>query len=353
MRIHGGNPPPGVIDFSSPQNPLPPPDWIREEIKNCISDKVYSRYYDPELSTVKDAVSRLEGIKLPIHVANGSAEILATLPLLLRPSILVVLEPNFGDHKLQSKASGVRLKRIPLKLGRNHIDVDEDAIHDLPRRPLVVLSRPNNPTGMSIDARRLKSIQEILEDKDGWLVVDEAFQQISDIEPYRPNGNIIIVKTLTKALSTPGLRMGYAYSQDEDLIQRLEAARQPWPLDSITHCIYQAMHDRIGEARRHIEEGRRVASIQRSLLSRRLSDTGLEVYKSDTVYMLVRHACLPHPRLNKMLLHYGVYVRDASSFYSLDSRFSRISVKLEPENRILADAVRKVMQDCRVQRGWG
>ena len=348
MRIHGGNPPPRVIDFSSPQNPLPPPDWIREEIKHCVDDRVYGRYYNPELIGVKDAVSRLEGIRLPIHVANGSAEILAILSLLLKPDTLAVLEPNFGDHEIQSKASGVRLKRIPLKLDRDHIDVDEDTIHSLPRRTLLLVSRPNNPTGMSIDERRLKGVQEILEDKGGWLVIDEAFQQISDIEPYRPNGNTIIVKTLTKALSTPGLRMGYAYSQDEDLIQRLEAARQPWPLDSITHCIYQAMQDRIGEARRHIEEGRRIAGMQRSLVTRWLTEIGLDVYRSDTVFMLIRHTCMLHPRLNEMLSSYGVYVRDASSFHGLDGSFSRISIKLEPENRILARALGKVMQGCRV-----
>lgn len=347
MRVHGGNPPPGVIDFSSSQNPLPHPEWLQEELLGCVRERVYTRYYDPELREIKELLAELDRVEgVNIHVANGSAEILAWLPAALKPEAIVVVEPNFGDHEIQARALEARLHRVTVRLSPERISLGRVS---LPRRPLIVLSRPNNPTGMTLGREELEWLEDEASRLQGWLVVDEAFQPLSDVEPHAPGERTIILRTLTKSLSTPGLRLGYAYSQDPRVVERLEGARQPWPLDAITLCTYtRILSERMREAREYIREGREASLAWGRELASELESIGLRVYRSRAPFLLVRHP-VSHPEAGRRLNMLGVHVRDAGSFHGLDHTYSRVSVRSPPENRVLVRA----FQELTGGQEWG
>ncbi len=308
-----------------------------------MEEKAYRRYYDPDLGELKDLISRLDGIKEEIHIGNGSASILAGLPAVFRPGAMIVVEPNFGDHHLQAPALGIPLFRLKSRIIEDKLRVNVGELARI-ERPLIVVSRPNNPTGMELDSRDLRALEDYAEDHHGVLVVDEAFQPLSSLSSWRPRGTrTIILRSLTKAMATPGLRLGYMYTLDEDLTRRMERARQPWPLDSITYCTYtRILGYYLDEVRRYIARGRKAALEWGRDLAVMLTKAGVRVYPTTTAYILAWHG-IPHPRLGMELARRGVYVRDASTFHGLDRHYSRVSVKSPEENKILSDIMAKVL----------
>ncbi|MEB3862384.1 MAG: aminotransferase class I/II-fold pyridoxal phosphate-dependent enzyme [Desulfurococcales archaeon] len=343
MRRHGGTPPPGTIDFSSPMNPLPPPSWLGKTVRSCVEEEAYRRYYDPELSELKDLIAKLEGIKGEIHVGNGSASILANLPAVLKPTTMIVVEPNFGDHHIQAPALQIPLHRIKARITGNKLRVDTGRL-ERARNPLIIVSRPNNPTGMEIDPSDLRALEDYAEENSGVLVVDEAFQPLSSLQPWKPRGHrTVILRSLTKAMAAPGLRLGYMHTKDEDIHKKMEQARQPWPLDSITYCTYtRLLREMPGEVRSYIDQGRRAALEWGQDLAAMLTRAGARTYPTTTAYILVWHS-IPHPRLGIELARRGVYVRDASTFHGLDEHHSRISIRSPEENDVLARVMAQLL----------
>ena len=339
LRPHGGGPP-GVIDFSIPMNPLEKPRWVSEVLRECASVDRASRYVEPGLDPLREAVERLSGLRgWAVVPLNGSAEALALVPLVYRAPAVAVVEPSFGDHHIQSRVWRSRLVRICSWQGGSL---------RLPGQPphgaIVVVGWPNNPTGQVLGQGDMRIVEEAAADG-GLLVVDEAFQPLSKLDHYTSRiAPQLTLWTPTKALGLPGLRLGAAASREWEVVEPLELARQPWPVDSVTHCFYTRLAESyLGDALKFIAEGRRVGLSWVEEASKMLAQAGLEVYRSLSVFMLVRHRGLRHPALNKALASIGgVYVRDASTFHCLGPEYSRVAARSPAETSRLVEAFRRL-----------
>lgn len=342
--VHGGQPPPLAHDHSAPANPLGPPLFLEDVIEECISRRTHLRYPSPSYEELREAIASFHGAELEeIVVVNGSAEALTLLPLLLRAHRLVVIEPCFGDHAIQATNQGVRLRRVLVGLG-HHVALPppRDVARLAGERALVVLSRPNNPIGYLVASDYVYELAEILSRRRSFLVVDEAFIDLSPgAERLGLHDGLVIVRSLTKTFATPGLRLGYILVE-RGRATRLRLSLQAWPVGGLEACVYTRLlldeRSRGYVARARIlvgEENSRLIAILRSL--------GLQAYPSQAPFLLVRHSSLPHPVLQERLIRHGVYVRNASSFYGLDETFSRVSVKTPGENNVLIEAFKRVL----------
>jgi len=95
------------------------------------------------------------------------------------------------------------------------------------------LCTPNNPTGTVTPA---SEVAEILEGISGILFLDNAYVEFCS-EDYRPlvkrYGNLVIGRTMSKAFSLAGLRVGYAFVP-EWLIPYYMRAMTPFSLNSVS-----------------------------------------------------------------------------------------------------------------------
>ena len=347
-RNHGGGAPRGTIDFSVPRNPLPHPPWLRDLLASCIEEGVYSRYPSPGLEEERRAALTLSGYTyLDAYVANGSSDILALLPLAAKPPSIVFLEPTFGDHGIQSRVWGpTRLYRVKFMVSRGRVEPPppwslEPLLHP---GSMIVVSSPNNPTGYSLSYEYLRALEDLTEDRGSSLIIDVAFQDLSLAPRFRPRReSSYVLWSPTKSLATPGLRFGALIGWGP-LLELLDTARQPWPIGGVESCFYRRLaQELLDEAREYMSAGARLAAREAPRIMRELSSLGLEVYPTSTVFLLVRHPGMPHPVMQRMLATRGVWVRDASSFYGLGPEYSRVSVRLPWENRLLLDAFRGVV----------
>ncbi len=346
-RQHGGSPPPGAIDFSAPSNPLGPPRRLRELVSECAASRVYESYPSTKLySELRSSISEFTELSEDsLVIANGSAELLSALPLALRARRLIVVEPNFGDHLILSQSLGLPLTRLPMKPEGPafKLDLEELARAALrSERPAVILmSRPNNPTGAMVSQGQVDELLSRLP-KDVYLVVDEAFIDLS------PGGrslgereDLILLRSLTKDFSTPGLRLGVAATLNRRALIAISGYMQAWPVDSITACaMSRYLSER--EAKSYILEGREVVARELPRMTQELRRLGLLAFESKAPFILIRHE-KPNPEFASALLKRGVYIRDASSFYSLGPNYSRVSVRQRGQNDLLLRAVGEVM----------
>lgn len=95
---------------------------------------------------------------------------------------------------------------------------------------VVVLTTPNNPTGLTIAAATLLDTVDALRDR--LVVVDLAYVEFQSFDPtaellQRPH--ILVLRTFSKGYGLAGLRVGYALGS-ADLIAPLRTVGSPFPV---------------------------------------------------------------------------------------------------------------------------
>jgi threonine-phosphate decarboxylase len=353
VRIHGGRPPRGVIDFSSPQTPFNPPKILIDTLYEALDKKVYTKYPDYEYTKLRKSIAYFYDIEYKyILPLNGSAELIELLIPTYKPNKLVIIEPTFGDHYLQCKAAGLKTHSFRMKIHKNKFVFPITKILEKPRsfykHSIILYSNPNNPTGAYTPQKTICEILEYLP-RDSLIVSDEAFIEfISFDHSFEINDpRMIILRSFTKIFGVPGLRLGFAYTINTRIIEKMNKFRQAWNINSITSYVFsKILYKNKREILNYIVKVRKYIRKERTWLLRKLSLLGLRVYESDAPYILVRHNCLKHPHIQQELIKHGVYVRDASSFKYLTREHSRISIKHRKENKVLIEAFKKVMDEA-------
>jgi aspartate/methionine/tyrosine aminotransferase len=172
----------------------------------------------------------------PDHVlvtpgAAGALFVIATT-LLERGDHLVVVRTNYATNLETPRAIGAALGLVDLTFERRwRVDADELAAQVQPgRTKLISVTCPHNPTGTMLDLDTLHALVEVAERTDAVLLVDETYRDLTHDRPLPMAASLseraISVASMSKAYGLPGLRVGWAVTQDAALAERLLAAKE-------------------------------------------------------------------------------------------------------------------------------
>ena len=281
-----------VLDLSATMNPLAP-DVVH--LARRFADEV--RAY-PEAAQATNALASVVGIDPErVLLTNGGAEAIVLVAAELGRA--VVIEPEFS-------------------LWRRHLGLVEGDPSNVARR---VRSNPNNPTG------KLAGVDEQA------AVWDEAFFPLSTGRWTRGDADrgAIVVGSLTKLFSCPGLRIGYVLAPDANLARRLGTRQPMWSVSAIALAVLPVLLEQTALARWSTE----LAALRKALTDV-LEARGFSVAGSDAPWVLVREAAW----LRAALAHQGVLVRDCGSF-GLDGTI-RVAVPSEAGLARLTSALDQV-----------
>ncbi len=320
--------PSGALDLAV--NVLgPTPDWLREELRDV--DLV--GYPDPAPALAALA-ARHATTPDRCLVVNGAAEAFTLLAQGLRPRLAACVHPSFTAPEAALRAAGVPVHRVLRD------PADDFALHpgQVPEEAdLVVLGRPDNPTG------RVDPVEAVAElARPGRvLVVDEAFADfLPDADGLHRSGipGLVCVRSLTKLWGLAGLRVGYVLGP-ATLLARLKAVRQPWPVGTPGLRAVAALASAEDERRLRA----RAVDADRASLLGALAPLPLTVWPSPANFLLLRG---PSPDLRARLLEHGVAVRRGETFPGLDARHVRVAVHPDPGAReALVSALGRVLPD--------
>jgi histidinol-phosphate aminotransferase len=212
-----------------------PPDWLRTLLRAEL-DGALSAY--PDETAAAAAIARRHG-RDPGEVVllNGAAQGFTLIAETLGARRPAVVHPQFTEPDRALAAAGSPAASVILS---DPYSLDPAAIPD--EADLVVIGNPTNPTGVLHRRAAIKAIM-----KPGrTVVVDEAFMDFVPGEPESlaasKDEGLIVVRSLTKILAVPGLRVGYLLAPPS-LAQRLRDRRQAWPVNGLALAAAHAAAD--------------------------------------------------------------------------------------------------------------
>lgn len=332
LRLHGDRMVPhGHLDFATNVLPGGPPSWLLARLREALAE--IDRYPDEgrAVAAIAERHGRHPDEVLPV---NGSAEAFWLLAAALRPRSAAVVHPSFTEPEAALRAHGGAVERV----FRRERDFSFDSDRVPTDADLVVLGNPNNPTG-NLDPA--DSIVRVL--RPGRVaVIDEAFMEFSPGEPESLAGRgdlpgLVVVRSLTKLWSLPGIRAGYLLGP-LDLVARLRETRQPWGVNTLA---LRALEACAGDPVRARERAEEVAARREELAVSLAALPGVRVWPSAANFLLLE---VENARcVRQALRDRGIAVRPADTFPGLGPNHLRVAVRSAEDNRVLVGALREVL----------
>lgn len=335
------------MDFSASINPLGPPLSAIAAIQSHLNQ--LSTYPDPDYGALRQVLSQLHQLPADwILPGNGSAELLTwACRDLAQLASTDLFTPAFGDYGRALSAFGAQVVSHPLDFCQLATESEVLAGLDLLVRPRgtsqgLLVNHPHNPTGQVFPLEHLRTSL----DRFQLVVLDAAFMDFLPLPAQaevtawvREYPNLVILRSLTKFYSLPGLRIGYAIAHPHRL-QRWQQWRDPWAVNVLAAAAGVAVvQDQdfqqqtwawLSRARPQLFEG--LAQLP-----------GLQPFPGAANFLLVA-SDYPVLALQRQLLgQYQMLIRDCVSFPELGDRYFRVAVRTEAENQQLLEALEQIL----------
>lgn len=264
-----------------------------------------------------------------VCVTNGATEAIYLIAQTFRNQTSAVVMPTFSEYADACRLHGHKvlsmynLDRLPVEAG------------------LVWLCNPNNPTG---EVREKESLLAcIRQNPQCVFIIDQSYEfftlkPLLTVREAAEYPNVILLHSMTKRFAVPGLRLGYI-TACKSLLDEIRTQRMPWSVNQLAieagHYLLNSSSDYEVDISLLLKEKERLAQ---SLLS----IGGMEVWPSDTHYMLVQLRMGKAASLKEYLAtEQGILIRDASNFEGLNEHFFRIATQTPEENDELIEGIKK------------
>ncbi|MGH1564040.1 histidinol-phosphate transaminase [Mumia sp. DW29H23] len=205
--------------LSSNENPYPPLPGVLDAVDAAA--RHVNRYPDMGAVALYEALAHHHAVPTTdLAAATGSVAVLYhLLQATCEPGDEVVYAwRSFEAYPIAVRLVGATPVEVPLTMTAEH-DLDAMLAAITPRTRVVLVCTPNNPTGPAVPPGALASFVAAVPD-DVLVVVDEAYAEfvrhapgvegLAALEHYRARGNVVVLRTFSKAYGLAGLRVGYA-----------------------------------------------------------------------------------------------------------------------------------------------
>jgi cobalamin biosynthetic protein CobC len=183
---------------------------------------------DPALPVAAQAYYRAPRM---LTVAGTQAAIQA-LPQIGVARRVVVASPSYAEHAHHWKRHGHAVREVPF----------QNLSFELPSCDVMVVCNPNNPTGETVGRETLLAWASDLAARGGWLVVDEAFADVTpelSVAEWSSQPGLIVLRSIGKFFGLAGVRVGFVAAHEKVLTQ-LESTLGPWTVSGPAQQIAQA-----------------------------------------------------------------------------------------------------------------
>jgi histidinol-phosphate aminotransferase len=301
----------------------------------------FNRYPDPSHNKLKERIAELKNLPSEqIFLGNGSDEIIDLLfKVFCDPASDKVLtfDPTFGMYETSARINNVELIRVELSEAFDiNIDYVKPFLSDSALKMIFICS-PNNPTGNVINP---ETIQYLLENFEGILIIDEAYIDFSSTRSWKHAiknyGNLVVLQTLSKAWGLAGLRIGIALSKPP-AIKYLNKVKTPYNLSSLGQ---KKALQRLNDIDSFYEQMNTILT-ERSRMARGLERLNAvkKIYPSQTNFLLVEVDDVDG--IYSRLVRRNIVVRNRSK--QVDQCL-RITVGSPEQNDLLLSELKKITE---------
>ncbi len=363
IRGHGGNiyhlarqcgcSPAEISDMSANVNPLGPMPALMDHLNDRLADMAVLPEVDA--AGITAAFSRFHSVPADqVMAGNGTTELIYLIPRALQSTRALVVGPTYADYVDACTMNRVPCEHVICRQADNYAPNMTEIRRMAALADLIFLCNPNNPTGAMAHREDLDALCRDFPDT--CFVIDESYlpfaphpERVTMIQSNRPN--VIVLNSMSKAFSIPGLRIGFAKAAPP-LMDKLKAFSLPWTVNSLAQTAVTWIMTHPESVQPFLAETRKMVGKEKRRMQahiRKKSD--IHCFPSATSFILMRlpkglaagTACR-HMADNRIL------IRDCSNFIGLSDAHIRIALKTEAENRRAADVLVRL---CRDRTGQG
>jgi histidinol-phosphate aminotransferase len=317
----GSMPAPLKLDWN--ESTIPPSPVVKNALQDALEKEMNLLNWYPELYSkklVSDLAIYTGRSTNEILVTNGSDDALELIcKVFLDPGDHVLVPyPTYTHFVTYVQSRGAVLKKIETPDPFSP-DITSIINNVTSATKLIYLVNPNNPTGVLIPEKQIRTLCSIV--KDAIILVDEAYfefsgESVSDLIDTFPN--LIITRTMSKAWALAGLRVGYILTNHLTIME-LAKVLNPKSVSTLAQVAASAALSDKEYMKRFVSE----VEASKIILIDFFKRNNMTVHDSAANYIMVQHPKLE--TLLKEMENENIFVRDRSSFRNLPG-FFRITI---------------------------
>lgn len=244
QSLHGGFWRYDFQDFSYLYNLFFPPPSLVHELRVNVSSLLGQ--YPSAQREIAGLLAHWTGLEPNcLAVGNGASEIIAILKKDFVKKIAIPI-PTFNEYETHLSRDQIEY----FLCSPEDFCIDVDAYARAVERSgcnVALIINPNNPTAQYLEPAKIEYLLKRLSMLD-LILLDESFIDFVSLDPMTSMTsrlgefkNLVILKSLSKNLGIPGLRLGYAASSNRKLIERIRTSLSVWNVNSFAEYFLEVL----------------------------------------------------------------------------------------------------------------
>lgn len=339
-----------IIKMASNENPNGPSPLAVEAMKKALNKSNF--YPDSSSYYLRKKLAQILGFSEDnILVGPGTALIIKWLAkaLLEEGDNAITSEKTFLMYTVAVEQSDGTLKKIPMREDLSYNLKEILSVID-DRTKLIFIANPNNPTGTMIGKKEMDEFIERVPNN-VIVILDEAYREYVDRKDYpeavdyirEGKKNVIALRTFSKIYGLAGVRIGYAVTTHEEIIDAYYRVAPPFPVASLAQVAAIAALDDHEFLRKSFE----INQEGKEFLYKEFDRLGIKYVKTQTNFIYFIPP-LPPKELKMRLEDKGVIIRYLKAFEAPEAL--RVTIGKPEENQYFIKCLEEILKEEGIER---
>lgn len=335
-----------IVDFCFIANPYYPTPEMLADMQRNLPNLIKSYPSSSPLMSQQHLAEVLHVNPENLIIGNGATELIALINTTLIERIGVPI-PTFGEYieKMKDQRDAELYALDPEK--RYELCLEEYLAWVRARNlEALLVINPGNPTGQLIPLEEMVEFMHQTRHLE-LVIVDESFIDFAGdripslLSVADQFSNLLIVRSMSKHCGVPGLRLGYCYSANLYILNRLRRFIPTWNLNTLAQYFLSLLPPT--DAAYH--EGRkRLIGDVRWLYSALQLVPWIEVYPTGANFVLfkIKNGTTATELQARLLADHQMYVRDCSNKVGMDRFHIRVASQGRAKDARLVEALQSM-----------
>lgn len=241
---------PGFINLCNGEPDFITPKHICDAAKEGLDLGLTKYAPEPGLPAFREAAAKkytaqfgYEVTPQQVVATGGGVEaiMLSLMSIINEGDEVIIPDPSYTCYVGQAELLGAKVVRLKLLEENGFVPTPQQLEEVItPKTKAIILNYPNNPTGAVLTREAAEGLVPVLQKHGIWVITDEVYEEIvfdgyvhvSLAQFDEIKDRVIVANSLSKTYAMTGWRLGYVFSRNSDLMQRIPKMHQP-----LTACL--------------------------------------------------------------------------------------------------------------------
>jgi histidinol-phosphate aminotransferase len=275
------------VRLDANENPYDISKEVKMQIMRAIENENFNFYPDSECNELKKALAKYAAFnEKGIMIGNGSDELIhICMQCFINPGDSVLIHaPTFVMYETYTQMCCGRIIEFETD---DQFEIDIEKLLNTAKSEnvkAIILCSPNNPTGKTIS---LSDIEFAAANFNGIVIIDEAYYEFSKVTAKNlidKYPNLIVLRTLSKAIGLAALRIGYLLCNPE-MTRYLQRAKPPYNVNALSQIAAIAVMEQIDAKNKLIDN---IIEEREKMQNAIGNMAGIQFFKSLGNFILIR-----------------------------------------------------------------